>query len=188
LLRVIASREGRLDAWIDFNANGDWSDTREQIYAGAILAGGPNDLAVAVSAGAAVGINYTHFRLSLSGGFPPTGPAPDGEVQDHPMRIEVGEGALSIRGDCNGDGGTEGVADAFAMLTANFIGGIDLTCRAACDANGDGDATGVTDTLLLLTWNFLGSVDIHPPYPGCGPLIRPGDPALGCEREFAGCR
>jgi hypothetical protein len=91
------------------------------------------------------------------------------------------------RGDCNGDGQTKGVADAVALLTANFVGGVAIRCRAACDVNGDGSTAGVADAIALLTANFVGGVLIPAPFPDCGPSDRTSDAALGCEAAGAGC-
>jgi hypothetical protein len=104
------------------------------------------------------------------------------------LSFSCGGGPAFIRGDCNGDGDTGGVTDAITMLTANFIGGADIPCSAACDANGDADTGGVTDAIALLTANFIGGAIIPAPYPACGPSQRPGDAELGCERPLAGCR
>src|SRR5438309_6555538 len=40
-VRVFASVPGKLDAWIDFNADGDWLDSGEQIFTSLPLAAGP---------------------------------------------------------------------------------------------------------------------------------------------------
>ena len=39
---VTASQAGKLDAWIDFNRDGDWSDAGEQVFASQALAAGLN--------------------------------------------------------------------------------------------------------------------------------------------------
>lgn len=88
---VTASIAGKLDAWMDFNADGDWADTGEKIFAGTPLAAGPNLLTftVPLSAGA-VGVytsTYSRFRYSSIGGLSYTGPASDGEVEDYQVRI-----------------------------------------------------------------------------------------------------
>src|SRR5204863_441676 len=41
-VRIVASVPGKLDAWIDFNADGDWLDSGEQIFSSLPLAAGPN--------------------------------------------------------------------------------------------------------------------------------------------------
>jgi hypothetical protein len=85
-----------------------------------------------------------------------------------------------LRGDCNGDGATQGVADAIGLLLANFVGGAELPCRAACDANADGEIHGVADAVTLLAANFTGSFRLPPPHPECGESSLETDAALSC--------
>ena len=47
-LTVNASASGLLDAWIDWNGDGDWADADEQVFTDRLLAAGANDLAIAV--------------------------------------------------------------------------------------------------------------------------------------------
>lgn len=72
-----------------------------------------------------------------------------------------------LRGDCNGDGTTEGIPDAVALLYYNFIGGDAPPCLAACDANGDADIFGTTDAIYILSYFFLGSEPPPSPFPTC---------------------
>ena len=88
LVEVFSSREGaRLDAWIDFAADGDWDDTNDQIFASQVLNLGTNILNFTVPPETQSGASFSRFRLSLRGGLKPRGPAPDGEVEDHPVRM-----------------------------------------------------------------------------------------------------
>ncbi len=80
---VISSGTGRLDAWIDFNGNGDWSDPGEQIAANLTVTAGSNTLSYTVPDGASVGSTAARFRISTAGGLAPTGEALDGEVEDY---------------------------------------------------------------------------------------------------------
>jgi ELWxxDGT repeat protein len=76
-----------LDAWIDFDANGDWGDTGEQVFTAVALAEGENLLEFDTPLGAALGPTYTRFRLSQLGGLLPFGGATDGEVEDYAVDI-----------------------------------------------------------------------------------------------------
>ncbi|MGB9623976.1 MAG: GEVED domain-containing protein [Phycisphaerae bacterium] len=87
-LLVTASVAGRLDAWIDFNANGSWADPGEQVFFSTPLVGGVNALLVAVPAGAVPGPTFARFRYSSAGGLSFVGQAPDGEVEDYQFIIE----------------------------------------------------------------------------------------------------
>jgi GEVED domain/Calx-beta domain len=83
----------RLDAWVDFNQDGDWDDTGEQIFTNVDL-GTTNGIqtlnfVVPQDAGSNVltGITFARFRLSTTGGLLPTGAAADGEVEDLPITL-----------------------------------------------------------------------------------------------------
>jgi subtilisin-like proprotein convertase family protein len=86
-ISVIASAAGKLDAWLDFNADGDWNDPGERIFAGRNLVAGANVLTFDVPATAVLGKTYARFRLSSTGVDAPTGFAMDGEVEDYAVDI-----------------------------------------------------------------------------------------------------
>ncbi len=79
---------GLLNAWIDFNADGDWNDAGEQIATDLAVAGGSTTvLAVAAPAAAVRSTTCARFRISSQAGLTPTGLAPDGEIEDHSVGI-----------------------------------------------------------------------------------------------------
>ncbi len=83
-VEVVASAPGYLDAWIDFNADGDWSQSSDQILTSEPLVAGVNLIGFQVPSGSAVDIDtYARLRLSSVGALPPGGPAQDGEVEDY---------------------------------------------------------------------------------------------------------
>ncbi|MGH8529035.1 MAG: LamG-like jellyroll fold domain-containing protein, partial [Nevskiales bacterium] len=84
---VTASGAGVLDAWLDFNRDGDWNDAGERIFTGQAVVNGVNNLPVAVPLGASAGTSFARFRLSTIGVLAPTGEAPDGEVEDYLVAI-----------------------------------------------------------------------------------------------------
>ena len=85
-----------------------------------------------------------------------------------------------VRGDCNGDGGTN-VADAVYLLDYLFIGSAVLTCEDACDIDDDG-ALNIADPINFLAYLFSGGPPPAPPNPitGCGPDVFDTDP-FNCE-------
>lgn len=87
---VTASQAGKLDAWIDFNRDGDWSDAGEQIFTSANVVAGENLLSFTIPAGATNGSTGARFRLSTAGALAPTGAASDGEVEDYLAIIVTG--------------------------------------------------------------------------------------------------
>ncbi len=89
-LTVTASTHGFLDAWIDFNADGDWLDPGEHVFNAMPLSPGANSLPVRVPLLATPGTNaIARFRFSSTGGLPFDGPANDGEVEDYSLPIGI---------------------------------------------------------------------------------------------------
>ncbi|MDA1052613.1 MAG: GEVED domain-containing protein [Planctomycetota bacterium] len=92
---VVASQTGLLDAWIDFNQDGDWNDTGEQIFTSADVVASMNMLSFTLPSGTSAGQTAARFRLSSTGGLTPTGAAGDGEVEDYVVTILDGDIAES---------------------------------------------------------------------------------------------
>ena len=132
-LDVTASAAGLLNAWLDLNADGDWNDPGEQVFADTAVATGVNNLVIPVPLDASVGSTYARFRLDSAGGLAPTGLAADGEVEDHAVTIEP-SAEVSVSVADSPDPAVEGGPLTYFVAVAN---------------NGALDATGValTDTL-----------------------------------------
>ncbi len=89
---VKVSIDSHLDAWIDFNADGDWTDAGEQIFSLQSVDAGTNHLTFTVSNAAVVGTTYARFRVTTDGLGPyPSGYATDGEVEDYSITIGPAE-------------------------------------------------------------------------------------------------
>ncbi len=91
---ITADRPGFLDAWIDFNNDGDWSDAGEKVFSSQPLVEGANSLLLRTVSGVGngipadvVGTRYARFRFSSTGGLSPTGAASNGEVEDYQITI-----------------------------------------------------------------------------------------------------
>ncbi|MCY2981380.1 MAG: right-handed parallel beta-helix repeat-containing protein [Planctomycetota bacterium] len=80
---VTSSGAAKLDAWIDFNRDGDWDDAGEKIANSVSVVNGSNTLTFAVPGSANVSLNYARFRISTAGGLDTFGEAVDGEVEDY---------------------------------------------------------------------------------------------------------
>lgn len=86
---------GKLSAWIDWNADGDWADGGEQIAADVTDGGaGDNDptpgmilLSVGVPANLTSSATFARFRWATRSGLFFTGSAPNGEVEDYQVRL-----------------------------------------------------------------------------------------------------
>ena len=106
-ITVNASAPGMLDAWIDFNRDGDWNDAGEKIFASRSLAAGDNDLSVLVPVTARPGNAFARFRFSSAGGLSVGGSAADGEVEDYALQIaapsDLVNGVLTLAGDGGDD-------------------------------------------------------------------------------------
>lgn len=87
----VAGGNGKLDAWIDFNRDGDWDDEGEQVFQSLPIAEGDTWLLIPIPANAELGKTYARFRLSTAGGLSPRGLADDGEVEDYEVTISGSE-------------------------------------------------------------------------------------------------
>jgi hypothetical protein len=93
-VQVTASTAGALNAWIDWNADGDWDDADEQIAADRSLASGVNTLTISVPGRAAAGKTFARFRFSTARGLRYNGLAVDGEVEDY--QVEIAEAFVPL--------------------------------------------------------------------------------------------
>jgi hypothetical protein len=85
---VTASEAGKLDAFIDFNGNGQFEASERITPVGGLsVNAGANTVAFNVPVGAATGSLGARFRISKSGGLDATGTAPDGEVEDYRVTV-----------------------------------------------------------------------------------------------------
>jgi len=80
---------GLLNAWVDFNFDGDFTDAGEQIFTDVALNAGVNNLVFPVPALAELENTFARFRLDTAGGLAPTGAAIDGEVEDYQVLIKM---------------------------------------------------------------------------------------------------
>ncbi|MFC1781786.1 GEVED domain-containing protein, partial [Planctomycetota bacterium] len=98
IVEATASAPGCLDAWIDFDADGNWSQAYDRIFASQVIQSGSNLLQFQVPAGISTDIDtYARFRFSSDGALGPNGPAQDGEVEDY--HILLGEDGPIVSGE-----------------------------------------------------------------------------------------
>ena len=80
---------GVLNAWIDFDGDGQWSGAGEQIFQDELLTpGSVHTLWFWVPQSIPWGSTYACFRISTQSGLAPDGSASDGEVEDY--QVEIG--------------------------------------------------------------------------------------------------
>jgi uncharacterized repeat protein (TIGR01451 family) len=77
----------KLDAWIDFDGDGQFNDPRDRVAAGVALVSGSNTLIVNAPCNAPSVNTYARFRLSSTGIATPTGVASNGEVEDYAVIV-----------------------------------------------------------------------------------------------------
>ncbi len=137
-IEVIASGAGLLNAWIDFNADGDWDDAGEQVFVDEQLASGVNPLTIRTPMGAVAGLTYARFRFSTDAGLLPTGLASDGEVEDYQIDIIPGT-PPTVVDDPSPANTPAYTTTENALLTINPAAGV-----VANDFDPDGDAFSVS--------------------------------------------
>ncbi len=143
---------GVLNAWIDFNRDGDWDDAGEQVVQDQGMSFGNNVLEVAVPAGASPGMTVARFRLSTTSGLSPFGSAPDGEVEDHAALITTANADLQITKSNGQSQATPGGPVTYTIVASNPSGPDDalgarvvdvfpseiVSCSIGCTAAGGG--------------------------------------------------
>ena len=172
-----------LDAWIDFNGDGNWDAALERISEHELMHNSDNTIVFDVPSSAVAGQTYARFRLSSAGGLSPYGAAPDGEVEDYAVIIDspratsatfAPKEALAMNAyadnvaaaDLDGDGDIDlvGTSDGnryFAWYENDGLGGftrhaIDTTADGPALAAADIDGDGDVDIVAI-----VGSYDIR---------------------------
>lgn len=81
---------GYLNAWVDFNRDGDFSDLGEQIAIDLPMTQGvANPVPFTVPANFSPGSTYARFRISTETGLSALGLAADGEVEDYQVTLQA---------------------------------------------------------------------------------------------------
>jgi hypothetical protein len=136
---------GILNAWIDFNSDGDFDDPGEWIATDLDLASGVNLLAGIPVPADATGSMAARFRITNAvgqGGDSPTGPAATGEVEDTVLAAIGG----SVWNDSDGDGVQDAGEPPVAGVTVHLVAPDGFTfvvdgagdpITATTDANGE---------------------------------------------------
>ena len=164
---AIPSCTAVLDAWVDFNRDGDWLDVGERIAnhrtvkdtsgAAGCAATAVNPLPFSVPSAASAGPTFARFRISRDGVAGPGGPAPDGEVEDHPVTIGQTPSVRFARAVTDT---AEGKAASVPLLLSRAVGEpvtVQLTAGGTADVGSDHT---VEPASLVITFP-AGSVSQH---------------------------
>ena len=87
VVSVYASQNGVLNAWFDWNLDGDFDDEGEKTLENVELQAGNNILSLRVPADAIAGESWSRFRFSQQDDLNYFGGSSSGEVEDHPFTI-----------------------------------------------------------------------------------------------------
>ncbi|MCP4712035.1 MAG: hypothetical protein GY869_25725, partial [Planctomycetes bacterium] len=120
-ISVTVNVDGFLNAWIDFNDDGDWLDADEQIFIDQPVIVGNNDLNVDVPEDALpVTDTYARFRFNTAGGLNFFGLAPDGEVEDVPVFIGEPVDIADLGDAPDSTNNVTATMSAYPAITANY--------------------------------------------------------------------
>lgn len=103
------------------------------------------------------------------------GPSSDTNSNGVPDECEP----VFIRGDTDGNGVFNGLADGLYILEHGFLGGPPPPCLEAGDADASGVLNALQDGVYVLNHQFLGGPPPVAPYPDCG--LDASLPFLGCD-------
>ncbi len=139
-ITVVASAAGFLNAYFDWNADGDFADSGETVFSGTALSAGSNSLTVNVPSNAVIGTYYARFRVTDAANTDgPTGQEPSGEVEDYKINVAApAPGSISGTkfNDLDGDGvkdAGEGGVGSVTIELQNTSGQVITTTTTASD-------------------------------------------------------
>lgn len=150
----------KLDAWVDFNGNGNFSDPGEQIFTNQALVAGNNNLSFAVPMGATVGTSFARFRLSSAGGLSYNGLAADGEVEDYQVQILNNQYSINSPSVAEGNAGTTDLKFTVSRTANNLAGSVDYAITGGTASTGDNDYQPLASGTINFTAGGSTSEDI----------------------------
>ncbi|MCY2976123.1 MAG: Ig-like domain-containing protein [Planctomycetota bacterium] len=161
-LIVTSSGAGFVDAWIDWNRDGDFTDAGEQVISSQIVSGpGETTLTVTTPASSSVGSSFLRVRLSALGNLLSGGVGIGGETEDY--RIDIIDNVPVVANDDN----YSTIEDT--MLVVPSFGNPRLLAN---DVDASGTTLAIVDSDLIL--------------PGIQPLVSPlnGTLTLSADGSF----
>ncbi len=159
-ITVIASASGMLNAWVDFNRNGNFLDAGEQIFTNRNLSAGSNSLSVAVVTVTGGG-SFARFRFSNQSNLTPIGVASDGEVEDYAVTL-VANVAPSVANDTliTRQNTSVGTNTSFLLANDQDADGDPLTVvQVSATSTNGGSVTLVGQTVTYTPVNGFFGID-----------------------------
>ena len=169
---VTASAAGLINAWIDYDNDGQF-ENGEQVFTDEPVVAGVNQLIVNVPVTASTGVTFARFRLDSAGGLAPTGPAMDGEVEDYAVLI----GTLEVTTTNDGDSEFDSVMSLReAIRIANMLPDMPVEITFSDGTGGTHNFHDATPDVITLDRTQLAiSSDITISGPGADLLTVSGD-------------
>ena len=134
---TVGEETGVLNAWFDFNADGDFDDLSEHVILDTSLAPGTHTLNVNIPPSASAGRTFARFRISENGINAPVGLEADGEVEDYAVDIQPLPSFLLIRGTNDSD--TIDVEETATDIVVTVNGNVStypISTVSSVDVNG----------------------------------------------------
>lgn len=155
---------GSLQAWIDWNGDGDWADAGEQVIKDRVMAQGTENITINVPATAKSGTTYARFRYGYEKGISFTGASLAGEVEDYQVQV-ISDEPLAI--DDSGSviqNSSSNIVSVLANDFASSSGGLRIQSLGTPNRGGtvvvDNRGTAITsDDVVLYTpvRGFIGT-------------------------------
>ena len=127
-LRVTVHTNGYLNAWVDYDADGSFAGSGEQLCTNRYLSGGIERMCVRIPGTIGTGPSYARFRFGTQSGLSWTGAASDGEVEDYLVTLKsagqshsVTNATLHLGGTSAGTGYDQIVVDGAATLSGTLV-------------------------------------------------------------------
>jgi hypothetical protein len=160
-----APNGARLDGWIDFNRDGNWGGSEEQVFLSHPVIEGDNILRFAIPSYSVSNTTFARFRVSTLGGLSVGGYAADGEIEDYAIEIvapsrsterfsspitlfDSVEGASDVI-DFDGDGDFDLVGNSLQGMSESGLGWLEQT----------GPMSFVQRTLATGRWGYSNVID-----------------------------
>lgn len=129
----------KLDAWIDWNADGSWGGPGEQVASSVAVVNGNNTLSFDVPSWAVDGTTFARLRLSTAGRLGMRGLAADGEVEDYAVTVNPPLSASGVFG-----------AARVVSTDVNYVRSV---FAADMDQDGDIDVLSASSEDDMVAWH-----------------------------------